>query len=194
MITVGVDIDRVASAAREILSAIGDDPDRDGLRDTPMRFARMYAELFEGLHQNPAETLSTVFREDHQEMVIVRDIPFYSMCEHHLLPFHGLAHFGYLPDGKIIGLSKIARVVDMFSRRLQVQERLTHQIARALNEAIEPRGVAVVMQGQHPCMMARGVEKQHSSMVTSALLGHFREDARARAEFMQLVCGSSGAW
>ena len=103
MITVGVDIDRVASAAREILSAIGDDPDRDGLRDTPMRFARMYAELFEGLHQNPAETLSTVFREDHQEMVIVRDIPFYSMCEHHLLPFHGLAHFGYLPDGKIIG-------------------------------------------------------------------------------------------
>ncbi len=187
MITVGVDIDRVASAAREVLSAIGDDPDRDGLRDTPVRFARMYAELFEGLHQNPAETLSTVFREDHQEMVIVRDIPFYSMCEHHLLPFHGLAHFGYLPDGKIIGLSKVARLVECLSRRPQVQERLAGQIVDTFCEKLHPLGCGVVIEAEHLCMTMRGVKKPGSKMVTSALRGVFRDLPETRAEFLAVV-------
>ena len=187
MITVGVDIDRVASAAREVLSAIGDDPDRDGLRDTPMRFARMYAELFEGLHQNPAETLSTVFREDHQEMVIVRDIPFYSMCEHHLLPFHGLAHFGYLPDGRIIGLSKVARLVECLSRRPQVQERLAGQIVDTFCEKLHPLGCGVVIEAEHLCMTMRGVKKPGSKMVTSALRGVFRDLPETRAEFLAVV-------
>jgi GTP cyclohydrolase I len=189
MISVGVDLDRVAEAARDILEAIGEDPNREGLRDTPLRFARMYAELFEGLHTDPADTLSTVFREDHQEMVIVRDIPFYSMCEHHLLPFHGFAHFGYLPNGRIVGLSKVARLVECLSRRPQVQERLAGQIVDTFCDKLHPLGCGVVIEAEHLCMTMRGVKKPGSKMVTSALRGVFRDLPETRAEFLANVRG-----
>jgi GTP cyclohydrolase I len=177
---------------RGLLARIGEDPHREGLLKTPERAAEALRFLTRGYGEDVATILNgAIFEEEIDDMIIVKDVEFYSLCEHHLLPFYGRCHVGYLPNGKIVGLSKIARLVDMFARRLQVQERLTHQIAHALEEAIQPRGVAVVMEAHHLCMMARGVEKQSSSMVTSAVLGAFRNDRGPRAEFMQLVRGES---
>ncbi len=175
----------------KIIEEIGEDPEREGLLKTPHRAAESMKFLTRGYHQDIQTVLNgAIFEEPYDDMVIVRDIEFYSMCEHHLLPFFGRCHVGYLPNGRIIGVSKIARVVDMFSRRLQVQERLTHQIANALQEALNPRGVGVVMEAQHLCMMIRGVEKQNSKLVTSGVLGLFRSDARTREEFMNLLRGT----
>ena len=184
-----VDLARLTAAAREILEAVGEDPSRPGLLNTPLRVARMYAELFEGLHADPAATLSAIFAEDHQEMVVVRDIPFYSMCEHHLLPFHGVAHFGYLPNGRIVGLSKIARLVDCLSRRPQVQERLSGQIVDVFCDVLAPIGAGVVMEAEHLCMTMRGIKKPGSRMVTSALRGVFRDSPETRSEFLANVRG-----
>jgi GTP cyclohydrolase I len=173
---------------RALIEAAGEDPDRQGLAKTPQRAAEAFRYFTKGYRQDVATVLNkAIFEEDYDDMVIVKDIEFYSLCEHHLVPFFGRCHVGYLPDGKIVGLSKIARLVEMFSRRLQVQERLTHEIAHALEEAIQPRGVAVVMQARHLCMMMRGVEKQGSQMVTSSVLGAFRERDRTREEFMSLL-------
>ncbi len=173
---------------RGLIEALGEDPQREGLRATPKRAAEALRFFTKGYKQEVGAVLNNaVFEEQYDDMVIVRDIEFYSLCEHHLVPFFGRCHVGYLPAGKIVGLSKIARLVEMFSRRLQVQERLTHEIAHALEEAIQPRGVAVVMQARHLCMMMRGVEKQGSQMVTSAVLGAFRERDRTREEFMALL-------
>jgi GTP cyclohydrolase I len=172
----------------ELLRHIGEDPDREGLQKTPGRAARAFLDFTRGYHQDISDVLNeAIFTEDFDDMVLVRDIEMYSLCEHHLVPFFGSVHVGYIPEGKILGLSKIARLVEMYSRRLQVQERLTHEIAHAINEAIEPRGVAVVVEAKHLCMMSRGVEKQHSSMVTSSVLGVFREDRATRQEFMDLL-------
>ncbi len=182
-----MDLARIEAAVREILVAIGEDPDRDGLRDTPGRVARLYAEVFAGLAVDPLESAPTTFPEDHREMVILRDIPFYSVCEHHLVPFHGVAHVGYIPDGKVVGLSKLARVVEGFARRPQLQERLTGQIADAIMDALQPDGVAVVIECEHLCLTMRGVKKPGSKMVTSAVRGRFRESALTRAEFLSLV-------
>jgi GTP cyclohydrolase I len=173
---------------RALLEAIGEDPEREGLLKTPQRAAEAFRYFTKGYRQDVATVLNkAIFEEEYDDMVIVKDIEFYSLCEHHLVPFFRKCHVGYLPGGKIVGLSKIARLVEMFSRRLQVQERLTHEIAHALEEAIQPRGVAVVMQARHLCMMMRGVEKQGSQMVTSAVLGAFRERDRTREEFMSLL-------
>jgi GTP cyclohydrolase I len=182
-----VDLERLQDAARDILQAIGEDPDREGLRDTPLRMARMYAELFDGLHNDPADVLSAVFAEAHQEMIVLRDIPFYSMCEHHLLPFHGLAHFGYLPNGRIVGLSKIARLVECLSRRPQVQERLSSQIVDVFCQTLQPLGAGVVIEAEHLCMTMRGIKKPGSRMVTSALRGVFRDLGATRSEFLENV-------
>ncbi len=183
----GVDLERIAAAVREILSAVGEDPDREGLQATPTRVARMYAEVFEGLRQDPASHLQTAFTEDYDELVVLRDIPFHSMCEHHLLPFEGVAHVGYLPDGRIAGISKLARVVDAFARRPQVQERLTTQIADILMERLAAKGVAVIMEATHSCMTCRGVKKPGSIMVTSAMRGRCKSDARTRGEVLHLL-------
>jgi GTP cyclohydrolase IA len=173
---------------RALMELIGEDPEREGLLATPRRAAEALRFFTKGYSQDVKTVLNNaIFEQSYDDMVIVRDIEFYSLCEHHLVPFFGKCHVGYLPSGKIVGLSKIARLVEMFSRRLQVQERLTHEIAHALDEAIEPRGVAVVMQARHLCMMMRGVEKQNSQMVTSAVLGAFRERDRTRDEFMSLL-------
>ena len=184
------DAKRVEAAVREILVAIGEDPDRDGLRDTPARVGRAYAEMFAGLWQEPAEVLSTTFDLGHDEMVLVKDIEVFSCCEHHLVPFHGVAHVGYVPsaNGRITGLSKLARLVDMYARRPQVQERLTTQVADALVEILEPRGVIVVIECEHLCMSMRGVRKPGSRTVTSAVRGQLRE-AATRAEAMALILG-----
>jgi GTP cyclohydrolase I len=183
------DLPRIEAAVREILLAIGEDPARDGLRDTPERVARAYAEQFAGLYQRPESVLTTVFDANHDEMVIVRDIEVYSTCEHHLTPFHGLAHVGYIPNskGEITGLSKIARLVDLYARRPQVQERLTAQIADALDEILEPRGVIVVIECEHLCMSMRGVRKPGARTVTSAVRGVFRDSDRTRAEALGLI-------
>jgi len=185
----GVDQERVARAVREILEAIGEDPAREGLRETPRRIAEMYEELFAGLHQDPREVLSTGFQEPHREMVILKNIPFYSLCEHHFLPFHGRAHVGYVPEGRIAGASKIARAVDILARRPQLQERLTGQIADAIMEGLSPDGVAVVIEAEHLCMTMRGVQKPGTTLVTSAIRGGFRRRAVTRAEFLALVRG-----
>ncbi len=186
-----IDTARAAAAVRELLLAVGEDPDRPGLQDTPARVARAYAETFAGLWQDPADVLATVFDEDHDELVLVKDIPVYSTCEHHLVPFHGAAHVGYIPgeDGRVTGLSKIARLVDVYARRPQVQERMTRQIADALAEHLTPRGVIVVVQAEHLCMGMRGVRKPGSTTVTSAVRGIFRDNAATRAEAMSLVLG-----
>ncbi len=183
--------DRIEAAVREILAAIGEDPNRDGLLDTPARVARMYTEITIGLTQDPAEHLSTTFDLHHEELVLVRDIPFSSMCEHHLLPFIGVAHIGYLPgsSGRITGLSKLARVVDGYARRLQVQERLTTQIASTLESVLEPMGTIVVLEAEHLCMSIRGVAKPGTTTITSAVRGQFRDDHRSRAEVMSLITG-----
>lgn len=184
-----VDLPRIASAVREILAAVGEDPDREGLRGTPMRVARMYEEVFAGLNQDPAEHLKAAFTEKYDELVVLRDIPFHSMCEHHLLPFMGVAHVGYLPDGRIAGISKLARVVEAFARRPQVQERLTSQIADLLMEHLQAKGVAVVIEATHVCMTCRGVQKPGSLMVTSAMRGRCKSDPRTRSEVLMLLGG-----
>ena len=183
--------ERVEELYREILAFVGEDPDREGLLRTPHRVAEALKFLTRGYQQDVQTLLNgAIFNEDYDDMVVVKDIEFYSQCEHHMLPFFGKAHVAYIPNGKIVGLSKIPRLVDMFSRRLQVQERLTTQIAEALEEALQPKGVAVVMEGAHMCMRMRGVEKQESSMVTSHVMGAFRTDRATRAEFMALVKGN----
>ncbi|WP_149956661.1 GTP cyclohydrolase I FolE [Zafaria cholistanensis] len=185
-----VDLPRIERAVREILEAIGEDPDREGLADTPKRVAKAYAEFFSGLHQDPADLLSTTFDIGHDELVLVKDIPFYSTCEHHLVPFHGSAHIGYIPgpSGKVTGLSKLARLVELYARRPQVQERLTTQIVDALVKYLEPRGAIVVIECEHMCMSMRGVRKPGAQTVTSAVRGQLREPA-TRAEAMSLILG-----
>jgi GTP cyclohydrolase IA len=184
-----VDHERIERAVREILSAIGEDPDRDGLVRTPARVAEMYAEIFSGLTEDPAKHLVVTFEADHDEMVLVRDIALYSACEHHLVPFHGHAHVAYIPneDGRITGLSKLARLVDGFAKRPQVQERLTTQIADALVTALAPRGAFVMIEAEHLCMSMRGAQKPGSLTITSAVRGSFKDDSRTRAEAMSLI-------
>ena len=175
-------------AVRTLLAEIGEDPQRAGLVATPERVRRMYAELTAGYHTDPAELLNGAsFEVDYDEMVVVRDIEFYSLCVHHLLPFYGRAHVGYLPRGRVIGLSKIPRIVDMYAHRLQVQERMTQQVAGLLMERLDPKGVGCVIEATHLCTMMRGVRKQHATMVTSSMLGTFRRDARTRAEFLTFI-------
>jgi GTP cyclohydrolase I len=187
----GVDQARIERAVREILLAVGEDPERDGLVDTPARVARMYAEQFAGMRQGPEDVLTTVFDSEHDEIVLVKDIDMYSMCEHHLVPFFGKAHIGYMPNekGKITGLSKLARLVDVYARRPQVQERMTCQVADALMRVLEPRGVLVVLEAEHLCMSMRGVRKPGATTVTSAVRGVFRENSQTRAEAMSLLFG-----
>ena len=187
----GVDTARVERAIAELLVAIGEQPDRDGLRDTPRRVAAMYEELFSGLADDPSRHLTVTFAADHDEMVMVRDIPFASLCEHHLVPFIGRAHVAYIPgeDGRITGLSKLARLVDGFAHQLQVQERMTTQIADAIESVLGPRGVLVVVEAEHLCMSMRGVKKPGTLTVTSSVRGLFRSDAATRAEAMQFVHG-----
>ncbi|GIG35387.1 GTP cyclohydrolase I FolE [Cellulomonas pakistanensis] len=184
------DAARAEAAVRELLLAVGEDPDREGLRDTPARVARAYQEIFAGLRQDPHDVLSATFDIGHEEMVLVKDIEVYSTCEHHLVPFHGVAHIGYIPgeSGKVTGLSKLARLVDVYARRPQVQERMTGEIADALVEVLQPRGVLVVVECEHLCMSMRGVRKPGSRTVTSAVRGQMR-DAATRAEAMSLVTG-----
>ncbi len=185
-----VDLDRIERAMREIIAAVGENPGREGLLDTPARVARMYAELFEGLRIDPTEYLKVGFEVGHDEMVILRDIPFYSVCEHHFMPFHGAAAVGYIPDGRVVGVSKLARLVEGYARRPQLQERLTGQIADAIMDTLQPDGVAVVIEAEHLCMTQRGVKKPGSRMVTSATRGLFRQNEVTRAEFLSLVRGS----
>jgi GTP cyclohydrolase I len=185
-----VDHPRIEKAVREILIAVGEDPDREGLLETPGRVARMYAEMFSGLHQDPSMHLKKVFTEKYDEVVLVKDINFCSMCEHHLLPFIGRAHIGYLPDGKVVGLSKLARVVEEVARRPQVQERMTEQIADLVEQHLNAKGVAVVVEASHSCMTIRGVRKPGSSCTTSAMRGLFRKNPATRAEILSFMTGS----
>lgn len=182
---------RAEAAIRELLLAVGEDPDREGLRETPARVARAYREIFDGLYHDPAEVLAKTFNEDHRELVLVKDIPIYSTCEHHLVPFYGHAHIGYIPgvDGTVTGLSKLARLVDGFAKRPQVQERLTSQVADAVAEHLHASAVIVVIECEHLCMAMRGIRKPGASTVTSAVRGGFRNDARTRAEAMSLIRG-----
>jgi GTP cyclohydrolase IA len=180
------------SLVRRMLELIGEDPDREGLLNTPQRVASSLSWLTRGYEENVTDVVGRgVFAEGHESMVLVRDIELYSMCEHHMLPFFGKAHIAYIPDGKIVGLSKLPRIVDMFARRLQVQERLTEEIAHAVEEVLQPRGVGVVIEAYHLCMMMRGVQKQNSKTITSAVRGSFRSDAKTRDEFLRLAHGSS---
>lgn len=184
----GVDLPRIEDAVREILLAVGEDPDREGLKDTPARVARAYEESFKGLTQDPAELLGTTFDIGHEELVLVRDVPFYSMCEHHLVPFYGHAHIGYIPspEGKVTGLSKLARLVDIFAKRPQIQEQLTTQVVDALVEHLEPQGAIVIIEGEHLCMSMRGVSKPGAKTITSAVRGQLRDSA-TRSEAMSLI-------
>ena len=182
-----IDLEGAEQAVRSLLTALGEDPDREGLADTPRRVAKMYRELFAGLSADPAEHLQRVFHERYDEIVLLRDINFFSLCEHHLLPFHGKAHVAYLPNGKVVGLSKLARTVDAFARRPQVQERMTCQVADALMEHLRPKGAVVVVEAAHMCMQMRGVQKPNGVMITSAVRGLFKESPAARAEVMSLI-------
>ena len=184
-----VDLDRIEAAVAEILVALGEDPGRDGLQETPARVARMYAEVCSGLHEDPADHLIRTFDLEHDEMVMVRDIPVYSLCEHHLLPFFGVAHVAYIPQkgGMITGLSKLARLVDGFSRRLQIQERLTSQVASAIQHTLEPQGTLVVIEAEHLCMSMRGVQRPGMVTVTSAVHGVFRDEVSTRLEAMRFI-------
>jgi len=179
----------IKKAVTTIIKAIGEDPEREGLSETPRRVAEMYTELFAGLDMDPVAELTVGYELGHREMVIVKDIPFYSMCEHHLLPFYGVVHIGYVPDasGRVVGISKMARVVEVIARRPQIQERMTTQIADAIVDGIQPHGVAVVVQAEHMCMVMRGVKKPGSNIITSALRGLFRQKAASRAEFFSLI-------
>jgi GTP cyclohydrolase I len=182
---------RIKKAVQDIIEAIGEDPSREGIKDTPQRVAEMYAELFEGIAKDPKADLDVGFELGHREMVICKDIPFYSMCEHHLLPFYGVAHVGYIPneEGRIVGISKLARVVETIARRPQVQERMTTEIADAIVEGIRPIGVAVVIQAEHMCMVMRGIKKPGSNVITSAIRGSFHSNPASRAEFFSLIQG-----
>ncbi|MFA5056098.1 MAG: GTP cyclohydrolase I FolE [Dehalococcoidia bacterium] len=182
-----IDQDKIKKAVHDILVAIGEDPSREGIRETPRRIAEMYAEVFRGMTEDPREVLSVGFEEGHHEMVILKDIPFYSMCEHHLLPFYGMAHIGYIPKGRVVGASKLGRVVEIIAKRPQLQERLTTQIADSIVEALQPQGVAVVIEAEHMCMTMRGVKKPGSNIVTSAMRGIFRSNAVTRSEFLSLI-------
>lgn len=188
----GIDSERIRKAVEEILLALGEDLDREGLRKTPERVARMYGELLGGTFEDPLLHVQSVFTEKYDEIVLLRDIPFYSICEHHLLPFIGKANVAYLPTGKVLGVSKLARIVDNFSHRLQAQERLTGQIADFLMENLKPQGVAVVLHASHSCMTIRGIRKPGSMMVTSALRGIFKKDARSRSEVLSLMQNDKG--
>jgi len=186
-----LDTVKLQNIITELLQVIGENPEREGLLNTPKRVAKAYEFLTAGYHKKIETVMNNaIFNEKYNEMVLVKNIDFYSLCEHHILPFYGKVHIAYIPDGKIVGLSKIPRIVDVFSRRLQVQERMTQEIAETLNTYLQPQGVAVVSEAYHMCMMMRGVEKQNSSATTSAMLGVFREDARTRTEFLQLIKGS----
>ncbi len=187
----GVDLPRIEAAVREILIAIGENPERDGLKDTPGRVARMYAEVFSGLREDPGDHLKVVFEADHDEMVMVKDIPIFSLCEHHLVPWFGRAHVAYIPneDGRITGLSKLARLIDGFSKRPQVQERLTSQVADCIQSVLEPRGVLVVVEAEHLCMAMRGIRKPGATTVTSAVRGLMRDSVAARNEAMSFIHG-----
>lgn len=187
----GFDYERAEAAVRELLLACGEDPDREGLRETPARVARAYREMFAGLYTDPDLVLSKTFEESHEELVLIKDIPLYSSCEHHLLPFHGVAHVGYIPDvhGRVTGLSKIARLVDLYARRPQVQERLTSQIADALVRRLDPRGVMVVIEAEHLCMGVRGIRKPGAVTTTSSVRGLFKTSASSRAEALALIRG-----
>jgi GTP cyclohydrolase I len=187
--TEAFDRPRAEAAVRELLVALGEDPDRDGLRDTPARVVRAYREIFAGLYTDPGSVLDAMFDEDHNELVIVKEIPMYSTCEHHLVAFHGVAHVGYIPgaDGRVTGLSKIARLVDLYAKRPQVQERLTSQIADAMVQRLEPLGVIVVIEAEHLCMAMRGVRKPGAVTTTSAVRGQFKTDAASRAEALDLI-------
>jgi GTP cyclohydrolase I len=182
-----VDIKRIEKAVKEILLAVGEDVEREGLKGTPARVANMYAELLAGMHEDPKQHLRSVFTEDYDEIVMLRDIPFYSICEHHLMPFIGSAHVAYLPSGGILGVSKLARIVDCFARRLQTQERLTGQIADFIMNNLKPRGAAVVLEASHSCMTIRGIKKPGSVMVTSAIRGIFKRDPKSRSEIISLM-------
>jgi GTP cyclohydrolase I len=186
-----VDQDKIKLAMASIIEAIGEDPLRKSIKDTPQRVAEMYAELFSGLDADPKKELVVDFEEGYEEMVILKDIPFYSMCEHHLLPFYGMAHVGYIPGdgGRVVGISKLARVVEILARRPQLQERMTQQIADAIFEALQPKGVAVVIQAEHLCMVMRGIKKPGASVITSALRGNFRSKVATRSEFLSLIQG-----
>ncbi|OQX61507.1 MAG: GTP cyclohydrolase I FolE [Anaerolinea sp. 4484_236] len=187
-----MDLGKITQAIEEILTAIGEDPNREGLQKTPERVARAYAELLAGYRTDPIELLNeAIFHASYDEMVIVRDIEYYSLCEHHMLPFIGRAHVAYIPDGKIIGLSKIPRIVDMFARRLQIQERMTRQVADLIDELLHPQGVAVVVEGLHMCSMMRGVKKHDARMTTSAMLGAFRNSMPTRQEFLDNISRGS---
>ena len=186
-----IDETGIRTAVASIIKAIGEDPEREGLLGTPERVAEMYAELFMGIDKDPQEELTVGFEVGHREMVILKDIPFYSMCEHHLLPFYGVVHIGYVPnaDGRVVGISKLARVVEIVARRPQLQERMTTEIADAIVDGLKPEGVAVVIQAKHLCMIMRGVEKPGSNVITSAIRGLFRRRAASRAEFFSLIQG-----
>ena len=175
-------------AVRTILKEIGENPERQGLQNTPFRVAKMYREVTKGYHQDPRKLINNaIFDVEYDEMVVVANIEYYSLCEHHMLPFFGVAHVGYIPKGKVVGLSKIPRIVDMFARRLQIQENMTLEIANIINDALEPDGVGVVIEGQHMCMMMRGVQKDQAKMITSAMLGSFKDDDKTRNEFLSLI-------
>ena len=182
-----IDTERIAKAVREILLAVGEDPQREGLKETPQRVARMYIELLGGMREGPEMHLRSIFTENYDEVVLLRDIPFYSICEHHLMPFIGSAHVAYLPTGSVLGVSKLARIVECFARRLHTQERLTYQIADFIMGRLKPRGVAVVLEASHSCMTIRGIKKPGSMMVTSALRGIFRKDPKSRSEVLSLM-------
>ena len=186
-----IDEPRIKKAVAEIIKAIGEDPSREGIKDTPQRVAEMYAELFQGMDKDPKEDLEVGFELGHQEMVVLKDIPFYSMCEHHLLPFFGVAHVGYIPnsEGRIVGISKLARVVETIARRPQVQERMTTEIADAIFTALNAAAVGVVVQAEHMCVMMRGIKKPGTNVITSALRGTFHSKASSRAEFFSLIQG-----
>jgi len=183
---------KIKAAVTSIIEAIGEDPKREGLVGTPTRIAEMYSELFMGINKDPKEELSVIYEAGHREMVVVRDIPFYSMCEHHLLPFYGIVHVGYIPDtqGRVVGLSKLARVVEIITRRPQIQERITTEIADAIMDGLKPSGVAVVVHAEHLCMTMRGVKKPGSNIITSAIRGAFRTKPETRTEFFSLVQGN----
>ncbi len=182
-----MDKPRIMAAVAEIIRAVGEDPEREGLRDTPRRIADMYTEIFSGINQDPSELLQTGFEEAHREMVVLKDIPFYSTCEHHFLPFHGRVHVGYIPNGRVVGVSKLARAVEVIARRPQLQERITALVADALMEGIGPGGAGVVVEAEHLCMTMRGIKKPGSKMLTSAMRGVFRDSAITRNEFLNLV-------
>jgi GTP cyclohydrolase I len=182
-----MDHEKLVLAARMIIEAIGEDPNREGLRETPQRIARMYEEVFSGLHRDPEDSVKTVFTEEYDEIVLVKDIPFASMCEHHLLPFMGKAHAAYIPDGRLLGISKLARMVEVFAKRPQVQERLTNQVADLIEAIVKPKGVAVIIEASHTCMTIRGIKKPGTVIITSAMRGYFRKSIATRTELMNLL-------